>query len=431
MLKIYLKQAIGQLKEHPLFSLISILGTALSITMIMVIISVYQITNGDYKPEVNKSRTLYVKSLLLKNDAGYSDAGYWGLRIAKECFSSLEAPEEVSFVSIVTKTLLETTDHALKEKGDCIYTDDTFWRIFKFRFLAGKSFGRDDVDADSKRVVIAESTAKRLFQSAEAAIGQSVLIGRKIHTVCGVVADVSPLAVSSYAQVWIPYAGAALTGVLNEETGEGTRGPYTIVLLARSPKDFPAIQKEIEQRVDQVNKGLSEWQIDLVGQPDTFFTSQLRVWMNRTPETTKAVQNYIVMILIVLLVPAMNLSGLSATSIQNRLSELGVRKAFGATTGKLYTQILTENLIVTLLGGLIGLVCSYTVIALIKEKLFGSFRLTTISSELTLNMDMLFQPAIFIYALLFCLCLNLLSTGIPAWNATRKPIIYALKQELI
>lgn len=430
MLKLYFKQAIGQLKEHPLFSLISILGTALSITMIMVIVSVYQITNGDYKPEVNRSRTLYVKSLLL-TDGGSYNSGYWGLRMAKECFSSLETPEEVSFVSIVSKTLLETADHAVKEKGDCIYTDDAFWTIFQFQFLAGKPFGRDDIDANSKRVVIAESTAKRLFQSAEAAIGQSVLIGRKLHVVCGVVKDVSPLAASSYAQVWIPYAGTELTGMMNEDTSEGIHGKYQIVLLSRSPKDFPAIQKEIERSVDQANKGFSKWQIDLVGQPDTFFASQLRVWMNRTPETTKAVRNYIVMLLIVLLVPAMNLSGLSATSIQNRLSELGVRKAFGATRGKLYTQILTENLIVTLLGGMIGLVGSYALIAVIKDKLFGSFQLTTISSELTLNMEMLFQPAIFIYALLFCLFLNLLSTGIPAWNATRKPIIYALKQELI
>ena len=257
MLKLYFKQAIRQLKEHPLFSLISILGTALSITMIMVIVSVYQITNGDYKPEVNRSRTLYIKSLMLK-DGGNFSASSWGLRLAKECFSPLKTPEEISFVSNQQKALLETTDHSRKSKGDYVYTDAAFWNIFKFRFIEGKPFTPDDGSGNIRKVVISASIAKKLFQSTQAAIGESILISRTLYSIAGVVEDVSPLATTSYAQAWIPYSATDLTGVINEETKEGMNGNFRILLLAGSDKDKAAIRSEVEQRINAVNKSLQK-----------------------------------------------------------------------------------------------------------------------------------------------------------------------------
>lgn len=430
MLKLYIKQAIKQLQEHPLFALISILGTALSITMIMTVVSVYQITNGDYQPEANRSRTLYIKSLMLQ-DGGNFSASSWGLRLAKECFSPLKTPEEVSFVSNQQKALIETTDHSKKSKGDYVFTDAAFWNIFKFRFIEGKPFTQDDGNGNTKRVVISASIARHLFQSTHTAIGEPVLIGRTLYSICGVVEDVSPLATTSYAQAWIPYPTTNLTEVINEETKKGMNGNFRILLLARSHKDLTAIRNEVEQRVNIVNEGLQKWTIDLLGQPDNFFTYQQRIWMNSIPDVSKMALNYIIMILILLLVPAINLSGLSASSIQYRSAELGVRKAFGATNKNLFFQLLSENFIITLLGGIVGLVCSYMVIIVVKEKLFGSFQLMSVSSDISLTTDMLFQPVIFIYALLSCFVLNLLSTGIPAWNATQKPIVHSLKQELV
>lgn len=429
MLKVYLRQAIRQLKEHPLFSLISILGITLSITMVMVIMLVYQVTYGDYKPETNRSRTLYIKSLMLAQSGGSFNSSYWDVRLAKECFSSLQTPEAISFVSFNEKTLIETTDKTKRVKGDYKQTDAAFWNIFKFRFLEGKPFKTEDKDSNIKPVIISEAVAERLFSSAQAAIGQSVLIGRKLHTICGVVENTSPLATSSYAEIWAPYSGTDLTRIINEETTEGMSGKYQIVLLAHSTKDFPAIRSEVEQQVDKVNKGFSKWQIDLLNQPDSYFVSQIRVWANIVPDTGKVILSYAISILILLLVPAMNLSGLSATSMQSRSMELGVRKAFGATSKTLYLQVLTENLIITLLGGIAGLGCSYITVFFLKEKLFSSYQFAFSSSDITLNMDMLFQPVVFIYALLFCFVLNLLSAGIPAWNATRQPIVNSLKQQ--
>ncbi|HCC50632.1 MAG TPA: multidrug ABC transporter substrate-binding protein, partial [Porphyromonadaceae bacterium] len=60
MIRHYFKQALQMLKENPLVNAISILGTALSIAMILVIVLVFQINNAGYAPESNRSRMLYV-----------------------------------------------------------------------------------------------------------------------------------------------------------------------------------------------------------------------------------------------------------------------------------------------------------------------------------------------------------------------------------
>ena len=61
MFKQYFKQVIYQLKENKLISWISILGTAFSIAIIMVMVILFQIRNANYRPEVNRDRTLYVQ----------------------------------------------------------------------------------------------------------------------------------------------------------------------------------------------------------------------------------------------------------------------------------------------------------------------------------------------------------------------------------
>ena len=57
MIKKTIGQVIYQLRNQPLLSAITILGTALAIALIMVILIVYQAKTADYAPEVNRSRS--------------------------------------------------------------------------------------------------------------------------------------------------------------------------------------------------------------------------------------------------------------------------------------------------------------------------------------------------------------------------------------
>ena len=112
--------------------------------------------------------------------------------------------------------------------------------------------------------------------------------------------------------------------------------------------------------------------------------------------------------------------GVTQSAVQKRRAEMGVRKAFGATYGVLVRQILYENSVITLIGGLVGLLLSLLLLPVCKDFLLQS-------RDTALSGDMIFQPAVFLLALFFSLLLNLLSAGIPAMRIARQKIVISLK----
>ena len=137
---------------------------------------------------------------------------------------------------------------------------------------------------------------------------------------------------------------------------------------------------------------------------------------------------FFLLILLFLLVPAINLSGLNASHMQDRIAELGVRKAFGARRTGLFMQILIENMVLMLPGGLVGLLFSYLLILLFRNLLLvpGVFVMMTGGANIDLTPGMMLNLPVFGYAFLVCLVLNFLSSSIPVWRAVRVNIIDAI-----
>lgn len=242
MFKVYWKQAIGMLKENRLLSGISVIGTALAISMIMVMVITFQLRVGNYPPEVHRDRMLYVRWGGRLVDGKPYGNGYLSLKTMKECLLPLETPELVSIVS-PWRTQLASLPGG-KEKKDCLilYTDDVFWKIFEFCFIAGKPYGKEDAVASGiKKAVVSESVARRLYGSSEVT-GKSLMLGYQPYTICGVVKDVSSVAKASYAEIWIPYSAELFQ---DDVWAESITGWYQGIVLARSSADFEAIREEI------------------------------------------------------------------------------------------------------------------------------------------------------------------------------------------
>ena len=142
------------------------------------------------------------------------------------------------------------------------------------------------------------------------------------------------------------------------------------------------------------------------------------------PNVRELVMKYVIIVLVLLLIPAINMSGITQSRMRKRMAEIGVRKAFGATRSELLTQVLYENLLQTLLGGVLGLFFSYASVLLDTGTASMGIGRTFVNAE------MMFNPLIFLYAFLACLALNLLSAGIPAWRASRMRIISALNENV-
>lgn len=427
MYRMYFKQALQLMKENPFFSVISILGTAVAIALIMVIVIIYQLQTANYKPEVNRERMLYITSTC-STRPHHKSTSPASILLAKECFYPLQTPETVTAVSLLNERLVTSADRTKRMKCNLRSTDAYFWQVFSFDFLCGKPFVQTDVTSGISRAVITEQVARKIFGSVDVE-GKEIEIGRRLYRIAGVVKDVSPIARDSYAHVWVPYPAEELRKTKDECKDDTFGGEYTICLLARSASDFDKIKEEVVQSVKQFNSTLQESEVSIYSQPDNLFAHNHRIWDSIDIDVQKIITQYLIALLVLLMVPALNLSGLTSSRMKKRMGELGVRKAFGATRGTLIGQIVTENLLLTLIGGVMGLVFSYIGVVLLKEWFFTAWNTYDAGTEIEVSAAALLSPAIFASALVFCLVLNLLSALIPAWRAASNNIVSSLNDE--
>jgi putative ABC transport system permease protein len=122
-----------------------------------------------------------------------------------------------------------------------------------------------------------------------------------------------------------------------------------------------------------------------------------------------------VAMLLFMLLPALNLVNLNTGRIMERSAEIGVRKAFGATSMQLVGQLVVENVLLCLAGGLLGLACT----ALVLWWLEGSQLIPYLKVGVNLP--------VFCYGMLIALVFGLLSGVIPAWKMSRLDPVHALK----
>ena len=92
---------------------------------------------------------------------------------------------------------------------------------------------------------------------------------------------------------------------------------------------------------------------------------------NNSPdlETSNRI-NYVIYAILILL-PAINLSSMTRSRLRHRVTEIGVRRAFGAKKRSIIMQMFGENLIITLLGGAIGLIFSVLFVWLASSLFFA------------------------------------------------------------
>lgn len=420
------RQAFVILKQNPLLSTISILGTAFAITMIMAIVITWQTKYADLEPEVNRSRCLYLTSLHMydKDKKGNHSYSNPSAAFMKECVQSVPEVECCTAFSPASLSLVSLADGSNRVKVDAMQTDSGFWKVFNMQFLAGHGFSETDRAGESQVVVVCASVARKLFGSTDV-VGQEFLLNRELARIVGVVKDVSVTAKDAYAQVWGMYSADDLkvTGV------RSYLGGIQIAVLARTPDDFPAIRQGIAKQVERINAGLGNMQIDIMEQPDDIVTHVNHVWANVEPDLKMLYLQYGIALFIILLVPSLNLCGLSNSRMQQRIVELGVRKAFGGTKSVLVRQILNENLMLTLLGGVVGLLFSYLAVYAMRMWLFTNSQNVGTSGEFSLSMGVLFSPWVFLLAFAFCVVINLLSAALPAWIAARRTIVDSLNDK--
>lgn len=431
MCKQYLRQAWQLMKQNCFFSTIYIIGTGLAISMVMVLAVVYHIRTANIVPEVNRGRTLYLSNASYKFKDGGSMSSSLGVGMVKECLLTLRKPEAVAIVSSSYLGLSMGNVFAQIPGGNEPYkvelkgTNDAFWQVFRFHFIEGMPYGSEDFQSGIPRVVLSRSMSHKLFGRTDV-VGQALLLNEMEYTVTGVVNDVSGITPSVNADLWVPYTSLSEVQDAADEA-EQTVGFLEACILARTTDDFDVIRSELSRQVGRYNTMLTEGKLEL-GVELLDHARNVVYLMTKDTDLTKVCLILGLLVFLFLLIPALNLSGLNDSRMQDRISELGLRKAFGARRSLLFTQIFFENMVLLLPGGAVGLLFSYLLVMGMRGLLLspGIYAMVMGGTDLTLSVGLLLNFEVFAYAFLACLVLNVLSSMIPTWRAVRIPITDAI-----
>ena len=298
-------QAWRLVRTQPVLAAVSVLGTAFAIAMIMVIVLTWQLKYSDVYPETHRSRTLFVSALGLANRSyGYSSALF--MRDCVEGLPGVETCTAYSFASDALVTLPAGSGQRLRV--DAKQTAPEFWRVFPFRFVSGTGFSQADFESGRPSAVLCESVARRLFGRTDVA-GEYIVLNRSHMRVAGVVPDVSLTARDAYAQLWwlYPYSERHTRGDYTTYLGN-----MTVAMLVSSRDSMQAVRAGVQRRVKLLNEGaMKDTPLWIGDQPDDIRTHLNHVWANVGPDMTMFYVEHALLLLLVLLVPALNLSGLN------------------------------------------------------------------------------------------------------------------------
>lgn len=414
MVQQYFKQAWRVLRENPVLSTITILGTALSIAMIMMQVMTDRVMHGNFAPENTRDRTLYVKSISVESKENGTNNSRLGLRTIKEVFLPLKTPEALYFYTgdrMGIRLPGGSTDVSMYV--EC--TNGGNWRLFDYTFLAGRAFGEAEVKAADKVAVITDKVARQLFESDEVVGKSFILNGEEEFRVIGVVKQPSNLTNYANGSIWIPYTSTISLDV----NDTSLTGSFQLVMLAKNRKDMAKIRAEVATAVEQFNTNDPNYALYFRGQPDTYKQSINRFSDNQDTQVKAYNRKQILLLLLFLLVPAINLSLMTTSRMKQRASEIGVRRTYGASTMNIANQVIWESLLYTVIGSIIGFALSIGGFFMLRKILFKGYSV----AGMQLSVSDLMRPEIFLSVIIFCLLLNLIASIVPAVRASRSNII--------
>ncbi|MEW6126449.1 MAG: ABC transporter permease [Acidobacteriota bacterium] len=407
MLKNYFKTAFKVFLRRKFFTFISLFAISFTLVVLMVATAIIDHVFGEMPPEKNLDRRLGVYEMQIRGEHG-SMNGLAGYRFLDRYCRDLPFVEKQTFFTGPGQVVTYKGDE--KIKLFLRRTDGEFWQMMDFQFLEGAAFTEVDEKNRNFVAVINEATRKKFFGN-DSAVGKTIDIDGQNFRVVGVVSNVPTLRIIPFSDIWVPISTAKTDAYKKEFVGN-----FMGLFLARNVADIPAIKEEFNSRLTQVE--IPDKQFNQAVSAICTFPEGVARFFSPGPSEDATPARLIIGItiaaLLFMLLPTINLININISRIMERASEIGVRKAFGASSLTLVGQFIIENILLTLIGGVIGFVGSYFVLHLISQSNLIPY------AEFQMNFR------IFLYGLALAVCFGLLSGVYPAWKMSRLHPVQAL-----
>jgi putative ABC transport system permease protein len=273
-----------------------------------------------------------------------------------------------------------------------VVTPDYF-RTLGIPLLKGRPFTDRDAEGSTPVVIINETLARRMFPDGDA-IGRRIRSWRDenlLREIVGVVADVryAGLADTDYGLVYVPHRQNTWSGM---------------TVAVRTAGNPAALASALRETVNRIDPDLG------IGHLGTL-AEFARASVARERFSAALLAGFAI---VAVLLAAVGIYGVMAYVVARRSRELGVRAALGATPRELFTLVIRHGLVLTAIGGAIGVVASLAAGRALSGLLFG------VSSA---------DPLTFAAALIVLPAVSMLACAVPGRRAARVDPMVTLRSE--
>jgi len=407
MLINYLKIAWKVLLRRKFFTFVSLFGIAFTLLVLMTVTAMLDHLFKPARPGSKFDRCLFVTIIELSRDQACMQT-YPSYAFLDDYVRPMNTPEAVSIHTAPDLVACYVRDQKLE--FELKYTDAAFWDIMEYDFLEGRPYSADAVTNVENGAVITDYTRRQVFGDAPV-IGQYLETTSGSYRVAGVIPRELIPTYTAKADIFVPIT-------LSQSTMANTEahGSCWAYVLAPAKEAFGAVKNEYKRYMDQAR-------IDKAGEWDVIecpLETQMGMFVdffvgNESGSVFLSIAGIIGLMVLFMLFPALNLVNINLSRIIERSSEIGVRKAFGASSRTLVGQFVMENIFLTVIGGSLAFVLTLIALAIIN------------SSGIIPWGHLVVNPRVFLYCLLLCLFFGVFSGVLPAYRMSRLHPVEALK----
>ncbi|MBN2885011.1 ABC transporter permease [Patescibacteria group bacterium] len=347
-----IKMAFESLLSKKTRTLLSMLGIIIGVA---TVIAVFAIGKGAQKSVSDQFQNLSANSVLITSNRARGVISSSKLTTADAALI-LESAENIKSAAGAIQGNLSVSYDATDKSYGVIGVDENFIDIANLKIENGRGIEIDDIDSRLMGAVIGSTVATDLFADDINPVGETITVGGKKLEVIGVIKKVGSRIgmISVDESVIVPSSTA-------EKSLLGSQGQVIINVLVDNI-DNTALATSTISSVLRTEHGLK------VNQEDDFRIMDAGSMVAAAQESAKTMSALLTAIAaITLLVSGIGIMNVMFVTVAERTKEIGIAKAIGGKQSDILTQFLLESVILSTIGGLIGITIGQLAIPIITH----------------------------------------------------------------